>query len=135
MKSGSHGVMQAQQDWHTATGESPAIIVHCLPDSFKLHVLALMRQYYPDFSPTLAAEKLRERHDIVVFVETLRKWMIADGLWLPYVRRKPRIYQPRNRRDCRGELIQIDGSPHDGLKDAPRNAVKTSWCMTIRTAL
>ncbi|CDH02786.1 conserved hypothetical protein [Xenorhabdus bovienii str. feltiae Moldova] len=39
--------------------------------------------------------------------------MIADGLWVPYVRRKPRIYQPRNRRDCFGELIQIDGSPHD----------------------
>lgn len=86
---------------------------HRLPEPFKLHVLALVRQYYPDFGPTLAAEKLRERHSIVVSVETLRKWMIADGLWLPYVRRKPRIYQPRNRRDCLGELIQIDGSPHD----------------------
>lgn len=39
--------------------------------------------------------------------------MNADGLWVPYVRRKPRIYQPRNRRDCFGELVQIDGSPHD----------------------
>lgn len=53
---------------------------HCLPESFKLHVLALVHQYYPDFGPTLAAEKLRERHDIVISVETLRKWMIADGL-------------------------------------------------------
>lgn len=86
---------------------------HCLPESFKLHVLALVRQYYPDFGPTLAAEKLRERHSIVVSVETLRKWMTADGLWVPYVRRKPRVYQPRNRRDCLGELIQIDCSPHD----------------------
>jgi len=32
--------------------------------------------------------------------------MIADGLWTPYSRRKPRIYQPRYRRDCLGELIQ-----------------------------
>ena len=48
---------------------------HCLSESFKLHVLALVHQYYRDFGPTLAAEKLRERHDIVVSVETLRKWM------------------------------------------------------------
>lgn len=86
---------------------------HCLPESFKLRVLALLHENYSDFGPTLVAEKLRERHDIVVSVETLRTWMIADGLWVPYIRRKPRIYQPRNRRDCLGELIQIDGSPHD----------------------
>lgn len=54
-----------------------------------------------------------ERHDISLSVETLRNWMIADGLWIPYSRRKPRVYQPRYRRDCLGELIQIDGSPHD----------------------
>ncbi|WP_324030623.1 ISNCY family transposase (plasmid) [Pantoea sp. JZ2] len=86
---------------------------HNLPESFRLRVLALLHENYSDFGPTLAAEKLRERHEIVVSVETLRKWMIASGLWVPYVRRKPRVYQPRNRRDCLGELIQIDGSPHD----------------------
>lgn len=86
---------------------------HCLPEPFKLHVLALVHQHYPDFGPTLAAEQLRERHGITLSVETLRKWMIADGLWVPYIRRKPRIYQPRNRRECLGELIQIDGSFHD----------------------
>lgn len=66
---------------------------YCLPESFKLHVLALVHQNYPDFGPTLAAEKLRERHDIMVSVETLRKWMIADGLRVPYVRRKPCIWR------------------------------------------
>jgi len=86
---------------------------HSLPESFRLRVLALLHENYSDFGPTLAAEKLRERHDIVVSVETLRKWMIASDLWVPYVRRKPRVYQPRNRRDCLGELVQIDGSPHD----------------------
>ncbi|WP_254304374.1 helix-turn-helix domain-containing protein, partial [Candidatus Sodalis sp. SoCistrobi] len=45
---------------------------HCLPESFKLRVLALLHENYSDFGPTLAAEKLRERHDIVVSVETLR---------------------------------------------------------------
>lgn len=86
---------------------------HKLPESLKLRVLALLHESYSDFGPTLAAEKLRERHDITVSVETLRKWMIVDGLWLPYSRRKPRVYQPRYRRDCLGELIQIDGSHHD----------------------
>lgn len=39
--------------------------------------------------------------------------MTADGLWIPHARRQPRIYQPRQRRACLGELIQIDGSHHD----------------------
>lgn len=86
---------------------------HRLPESLKLRVLSLLHEHYSDFGPTLAAEKLRERHDITVSVETLRKWMTADGLWVPYSRRRPRVHQPRYRRDCLGELVQIDGSPHD----------------------
>lgn len=86
---------------------------HRIPESLKLRILALLREKYSDFEPTLAAEKLSERHDISVSVETLRNWMTADGLWIPYSRRKPRVYQPRYRRDCLGELVQIDGSPHD----------------------
>lgn len=39
--------------------------------------------------------------------------MTSDGLWVPHARRKSRVYQPRHRRDCLGELIQIDGSHHD----------------------
>ncbi|HGR5014944.1 TPA: ISNCY family transposase, partial [Klebsiella pneumoniae] len=86
---------------------------HRLPESLKLRVLSLLHDHYSDFGPTLAAEKLRERHNITVSVETLRKWMTADGLWVPYSRRRPRVHQPRYRRDCLGELVQIDGSPHD----------------------
>lgn len=77
------------------------------------HALRIIRERYADFGPTLAAEKLSERHNIRVSVETLRKWMTADGLWVPHSRRKPRVYQPRYRRDCLGELVQIDGSHHD----------------------
>ena len=75
---------------------------HRLPESLKLHVLSLLHDHYSDFGPTLAAEKLRERHDITVSVETLRKWMTADGLWVPYSRRRPQVHQPRYRRDCLG---------------------------------
>jgi len=35
-------------------------------------VLKLIRENYSDFGPTLAAEKLRERHDIRLSIETVR---------------------------------------------------------------
>jgi hypothetical protein len=50
-------------------------------------------------------------------VETLRHWMIDDGLWVPRAFREPRIQQPRRRRPCRGELIQIDGCDHEWFED------------------
>ena len=84
-----------------------------LTESLKLRVLRLIRENYSDFGPTLAAEKLRERHDIRLSIETVRNWMTSEGLWVPHARRKSRVYQPRHRRDCLGELIQIDGSHHD----------------------
>lgn len=83
------------------------------PDAFRVEVLNIIRTQYADFSPTFACEKLTEQHNLVLSVETLRQWMIADGLWVPHSQRQPRIYQPRYRRDCLGELVQIDGSHHD----------------------
>jgi hypothetical protein len=84
-----------------------------LTESLKMRVLTLIRENYSDFRPTLAAEKLRERHNIRLSIETVRNWMTSDGIWIPHARRKSRVYQPRHRRDCLGELIQIDGSHHD----------------------
>ncbi|MUL01578.1 ISNCY family transposase [Aliivibrio fischeri] len=84
-----------------------------LPSDYRSYILDTITQYYPDFGPSLAHEKLSEIHNLRVSVETLRQWMIADGLWIPHSQRKPRVYQPRYRRDCLGELIQIDGSHHD----------------------
>ena len=74
--------------------------------------MMLVKQYYPDFGPTLACEKLREQHDCRVSRETLRKWMIEDGLWIDRRHRLPSVHQPRRRRERVGELIQIDGSTH-----------------------
>lgn len=82
------------------------------PEAFKEYVLYIVRSDYPDFGPTLACEKLREFHDVPVAVETLRSWMIAGGLWIPRKQRNSRVYQPRHRRECLGELVQIDGSDH-----------------------
>jgi len=86
---------------------------HRIDETLRHRILSLLRENYVGFGPTLAAEKLQERHGITISVETLRCWMTADGLWIPHARRQPRIYQPRQRRDCLGELIQIDGSHHD----------------------
>ena len=81
-------------------------------DSFRDQVIALVREHYSDFGPTLAKEYLAERHGITLACETLRQFMISAGLWKDRDARRPRPYQPRYRRDCRGELIQIDGSKH-----------------------
>jgi len=48
----------------------------------------------------------------VVAKETVRQPQIASGLWIPRKLRPPRIHQPRARRACLGELIQIDGCEH-----------------------
>ena len=74
--------------------------------------LSLVRDRYPDFGPTLAAEKLAEQHGCSISRETLRGWMIADGLWIDRRHRLPSPHQPRRRRDYLGELVQIDGSEH-----------------------
>ena len=70
-----------------------------------------------DFGPTLAAEKLAARHGCSVSHETLRGWMIADGLWQDRRHRLPSPHQPRRRRECLGELVQIDGSEHAWFED------------------
>jgi hypothetical protein len=78
---------------------------------------SILRSKYADFGPTLAAEKLRELHGIDLAVETVRSIMVAGGLWLPRRLRAPKIQQPRSRRACLGELIQIDGCDHRWFED------------------
>jgi len=91
-------------------GKSPNNLI---PDDIRQNILTLVKTHYADFGPTLACEKLTQCHEYQLSVETLRQWMIADGLWKPKTRKQARIHQRRPRRPCRGELIQIDGSPHD----------------------
>ena len=79
----------------------------------RTRVMALVAERYSDFGPTLAAEKLGELHDLRVSRETLRKWMIAARLWTSRRDQAAQAHQPRPRRECLGELVQIDGSDHD----------------------
>lgn len=83
--------------------------------------LDLVHRHYPDFGPTFAAEKLRERHDLQIDHETLRRAMITAGLWKLQRKRRLRVQPPRERRPCFGELAQIDGSHHAWFeKRAPK---------------
>src|SRR5262252_3537763 len=86
------------------------------PEPLRKAVLAIIREWYWDFGPTLAAEKLGQVHGITLGRETLRLWMIEAGLWRDRKQRK-RIHQPRPRRECVGELVQVDGSEHWWFED------------------
>jgi transposase len=84
-----------------------------LSEEVKKQALNLLKTKYKGFGPTLAHEKLVERDKVKLSDESVRKLMIAEGLWKPRKAKKVVIHQLRERRACFGELIQIDGSPHD----------------------
>jgi hypothetical protein len=77
-------------------------------------VLTAYRTRFADFGPTFACEKLAEL-DLVVSPDTLRRWLIAEGLWHRRRHREPHRSR-RPRRPCFGELVQIDASIHDWLE-------------------
>ena len=82
----------------------------------KQSALELYKTRYDGFGPTLAAEKLLEEDGIALDHETLRRWLIADGLWTR--RRKRSVYrQRRTPRSHFGELVQMDGSHHRWFED------------------
>jgi transposase len=93
-------------------------------------VLALIREKYSGgvderFGPTLAAEHLASEDGITIDHETLRRWMLAAGLWS-----RARKRSPHRRRRARmahfGELVQLDGSFHPWFEDrGPQSCLLT----------
>jgi len=98
-----------------------------MPDTDRARIVSLLRTQFPDFGPTLAAEKLAEHYNIQRDAKTLWSIMVAERLWIPRRLRRggkiPVFRQWRERRAHRGELVQFDGSYHDwfegrgGLKE------------------
>lgn len=78
----------------------------------KALAIELLKSEWRGFGPTFAAEKLAELKNIRISPETLRKAMIANGLWTPGRKRK-QYRKWRERKPMRGMLVQLDGSPHD----------------------
>jgi hypothetical protein len=93
---------------HKGRGQSSN---HSLSAGVREYVLELVKSKYADFGPKLATEVLLARHDIQVGRETLRSWMLEEGLWQSRKQRRS-FHEPRLRRESYGELIQIDGSDH-----------------------
>jgi transposase len=78
-------------------------------------VLSLYHARYPDFGPTLATEKLLECDGIKISDETLRRWLMEAGFWKKR-RKRSGFRQWRPRRECFGQMVQMDGSHHDWLE-------------------
>ncbi|HET6843876.1 MAG TPA: ISNCY family transposase [Candidatus Angelobacter sp.] len=98
------------------------------PDAERSEILRLVGENYGGaegerFGPTLAAEHLEREHGRKVHAETLRRWMLKEGLW-SRARKRRRMRQRRERREHFGELVQLDGSQHGWLEErGPRGCL------------
>lgn len=87
-----------------------------IAEARKAKILRLYTTRYGDFGPTLAAEKLVERHGLTVHAETLRTWLLAQGV--DHFQRRKRPHRAwRARKAHVGELVQLDGSHHAWLEE------------------
>jgi transposase len=101
---------------------------HARPTAERDRILALIRGKYSGpmdarFGPTLAAEHLASEDGVIVHHDTLRRWMLAAGLW-SRARKRAAHRQRRARKAHFGELVQLDGSFHVGYEArAPRGCL------------
>lgn len=87
-----------------------------IDDRLKKKVINVYEKKYWDFGPTFACEKLLDNEGIKISRETLRQWLIAEGMYSR--KRKVRKHRSkRGRKECFGQMVQIDGSHHDWLED------------------
>ena len=97
---------------------------HHLSEEVVKQARDLIYERYRDFGPTLAHEKLVEKHKLKISDESVRKLMIAEELWKPKRAKRVEVHQMRERRACFGELVQIDGSDHDWFEGrGPRSTL------------
>jgi hypothetical protein len=108
------GKLKAQGDGAVVHGLRGKPSNHRHESKLRSKVLAAYRRRYSDFGPTFACEKLAAE-GLAVGVETLRQWLLAEGLWQRKRRHEPHRSR-RPRRSCFGELVQMDASIHDWLE-------------------
>ena len=109
-------------------------------EKFRQQVLRRVRDKYSGevgerFGPTLAAEHLESEDGLKIHAETLRRWMLAEGLWSRERKRRRHLLR-RERKEHFGEMVQLDGSFHAWLEErGPRgclidlvdDATSTTW--------
>lgn len=112
-KEGDRGIIHKSRGKESNRRTSPDI---------KGKIMGLYKDKYPGFGPTLASEKLKEIDGVIISEETLRIWLIDEGIWKKKRKRKAHR-QWRERKECFGEMIQMDGSHHDWLEGRGPNLV------------
>lgn len=86
---------------------------HCINSSIKENLLKKIKDTYCDFKPGFATEKLQEQYHTSVTSQTIRVWMIEEGLWKTHKQKKTGEYRSwRPRKEYFGEFQQFDGSYH-----------------------
>jgi transposase len=122
---------QAKRVWRRYKKKGDAGLVHGLrgrPSArrkaprLRANILARYQSRYADFGPTLAAEYLRREDGLEVDHDTLRRWLVAEGLWQAR-RRRQQHRQWRERKACLGQMVQLDGSHHDWFEGRRAKAV------------
>src|SRR6202521_2323423 len=140
---------QAKRLWKRDRGEGGAGVKHrsaggttkrrC-DEKFREKVLRRVREKYGGavgerFGPTLATEHLASEDGLQVHAETLRRWMLTEGLWSRERKRRRHRFR-RERKEHFGEMVQMDGSFHAWLEErGPRgclidlvdDATSTTW--------
>lgn len=91
-------------------GQKPG---NAIGEAIRQAVLGMLESGYQGFGPTLLTEKLRQTHGITISTESARQLMITAGHWRAKRGAEIKRHPLRKRRARFGELIQIDGSPHD----------------------
>jgi transposase len=124
------GYRQMKRVWKRFQAKGDAGLVHrsrgrpsarATPKATRAKILARYRERYSDFGPTLAAEHLA-KDGWEVDHETLRRLLMAEGLWSPG-RPRQKHRQWRERKACFGQMVQLDGSHHDWFEGRRAKAV------------
>jgi transposase len=122
---------QAKRVWRRYQEQGDAGLVHRLrgrpgvrrkTPELRARILARYRSRYADFGPTLAAEYLEREDGLKVDHDTLRRWLVEEGLWQAR-RRRQQHRQWRERKACLGQMVQLDGSHHDWFEGRRAKAV------------
>lgn len=95
---------------HGNAGKTPA---HTVPATIREQVAALYRLQYGDFNFSHFAEKLAEKHAIVLSRSTVYRILREDGLSSNRKKRKARRHYRRKPKERAGELAQLDASKYD----------------------
>lgn len=94
---------------HGNNGHTPS---NKISDETRQRVIQLVQTKYPDFQASLLTKYLREQEDIHVSVEWVRRLLLELHPEQTPKERRRAAHTLRRRRASRGELVQIDGSPH-----------------------